>query len=318
MRTGTIELSVVIPVYNSADIFPELYARLRDSLTPAVASFEVIAVLDGCTDRSYEVISGVRTQDGRVRLIELSRNFGHQAAITAGLQYAAGDLVIIMDDDLEDPPEVLPQLIARLREGFDVVYGVRRSRKRSALHRLVYSLFYRVLGSLADIRIPADAGDFCIMRRSVVDALNRMPESNRFLRGLRAWSGFRQTGFEYARGGRFAGESGYSFRKYLSLAMTAIFSFSYRPLAVISVLGALTAALSFLAGVAFIILKMTGHIADVPGWTSLAVLLLFLSGVQMLTTGIIGSYIARVYEEVKHRPMFLVSRSEGFEQKERP
>ncbi|MDA8082779.1 MAG: glycosyltransferase family 2 protein, partial [Nitrospiraceae bacterium] len=170
-----IGLSVVIPVYNSAGIFPELYRRLCDSLNPAIPSFELIAVLDGCVDDSYAVIHEVHVRDKRVKLIELSRNFGHQTAITAGLEYASGAMVAIMDDDLEDPPEVLPLMIKKIREGFDVAYGVRKRRKRSVLHRLGYSLFYRMLSRLADVRIPKDAGDFCIMSRRVVDALNLMP-----------------------------------------------------------------------------------------------------------------------------------------------
>jgi len=311
------ELSIVIPVYNSAAIFPELYRRLSENLSDIVSGFEIIAVLDGCVDDSYSVIHDVHIRDSRVKLIELSRNFGHQTAVTAGLEYAAGEMVVIMDDDLEDPPEVLPAMIARLKEGFDVVYGIRKRRKRSIMHRIGYSLFYRILSRLADVSIPNDAGDFCVMRRRVVDALNSMPEKNRFLRGLRAWSGYRQAGFEYERGGRYAGKSGYGLRKYLALAFTGIASFSYRPLTFISLAGAMIASASFFLGSAFIILKVAGLIFDVPGWTSLAVLILFLSGIQIMTTGIIGAYIARIYEEVKQRPKYLVNRLEGFEQEER-
>lgn len=307
------KLSIVIPVYNSAPIFPELYRRICESVEPAAGSFELIAVLDGCTDASYEVIHEVSLEDSRVRLIELSRNFGHQTAITAGLERASGEMVLIMDDDLEDPPEVLPLFIETLQKGFDVVYGIRKRRKRSFFYRLGYSLFYRILGTLSDTRIPYDAGDFCIMSRRVVEALNRMPEKNRFLRGLRAWSGFRQTGLEYERGGRYAGESGYGLRKYLALAMTGIVSFSYRPLTFISFVGGIIAFVSFALGFAFIVLKLVGMIQDVPGWTSLAVLLLFLSGIQMMTTGIIGAYVARIYEEVKQRPKYLIRRIEGFD-----
>jgi dolichol-phosphate mannosyltransferase len=313
MQKKPLELSVVIPVYNSAAIFPELYRRLTAVLGAVVASFEVITILDGCTDASFTVINDVRMKDHRIRIIELSRNFGHQAAITAGLEFASGEMVIIMDDDLEDPPEVLPRFIDAMRQGFDVVYGIRKRRKRSVLHRFVYSLFYRVLGNLSDIRIPYDAGDFCIIRRRVVEALNNMPENNRFLRGLRAWSGFRQTGIEYERGGRFAGESGYGLRKYFSLAVNGIVSFSFRPLTIISLVGAFIALVSFLLGTLFVVLKLSDRIPDVPGWTSLAVLLLFLSGIQMVTTGIIGAYIARIYDEVKHRPKYLINRIEGFD-----
>jgi len=316
MPKNEIELSVVIPIYNSAAIFPELYRRLCSSLESVVQSFEVIAVLDGCTDNSFDVIQAIRRQDQRVKFLDLSRNFGHQAAVTAGIDFAGGNMVLVMDDDLEDPPEVLPRFIATLQQGFDVVYGVRKRRKRSWLHRLLYSSFYRVLGKLSDIRIPYDAGDFCVMSRRVVDALNRMPEKNRFLRGLRAWSGFRQTGLEYERSSRFAGEPGYTMSKYFSLAVNGIVSFSHRPLTFISIIGALIAAASFILGILFIVLKFSGCIPDVPGWTSLAVLLLFLSGIQMLTTGVIGAYIARIYDEVKRRPSYVISTQEGFDREE--
>ncbi|MDH4161439.1 MAG: glycosyltransferase family 2 protein [Nitrospirota bacterium] len=309
-------LSVVIPVYNSGQIFPELHRRVSDALRATVPSFELIAVLDGCRDNSFEVIQTARESDDRIKIVELSRNFGHQAAVTAGLAYASGDMVLIMDDDLEDPPELIPRFIEELRAGSDVVYGVRKGRKRSLLHRLLYTAFYRILGRLSDIPIPRDAGDFCIMSRRVVDILNSLPERDRFLRGLRAWTGFRQTGLEYERSGRFAGEPGYTMRKYLSLAVNGIISFSHRPLTFISVIGALIAAVSFILGLLFIILKFSGRIPDVPGWTSLAVLLLFLSGIQMVTTGVIGAYIARIFDEVKQRPSFVVGRTVGIDRKD--
>jgi dolichol-phosphate mannosyltransferase len=318
MPKHTIELSVVIPVYNSAAIFPELHRRIVQSLQTVVESFELVAVLDGCTDDSYRVISAARRQDPRIKLIELSRNFGHQAALTAGLFHAAGDMVLIMDDDLEDPPEVLPKFIETLRSGYDVVYGVRKRRKRSLAHRLLYASFYRMLGQVASIDIPYDAGDFGIMTRRVVDALNRLPEKSRFLRGLRAWTGFRQTGLEYERSSRFAGESGYSLGAYFSLAINGLVSFSHRPLTFISLTGGVIAAVSFLLGIAFAVLKLAGQMPNVPGWTSLAVLLLFLSGVQMLTIGTIGAYVARIFDEVKGRPTFVIGRAEGIEQEEQP
>ena len=308
-------LSVVIPVYNSAEIFPELYRRLCNVLKDDVDSFEIIAVLDGCTDNSYEVIYKSSLQDKRVKIIEFSRNFGHQSSVAAGLEHAEGEMVVIMDDDLEDPPEILPKFISKFKEDFDVVYGIRRRRKTSFLHRTAYFLFYRILGKLADIKIPYDSGDFCIMRRNVVDALNNMPEKNRFIRGLRAWSGFRQTGIEYDRGGRLAGASGYSLRKYLRLAMDGIVSFSYRPLNYISISGIVIAFVGFFVGMGLIALKLMGGIKDVPGWTSLAFLLLFFSGVQLISLGIIGAYISRIYDEVKHRPKYIIRRTAGLERK---
>jgi glycosyltransferase involved in cell wall biosynthesis len=306
------ECSVVIPVYNSASIFPELHTRLVSALEKVVDSFEIIAVLDGCHDNSFEVISLKAAEDNRVRLIELSRNFGHQTAITAGLQYASGKLVVIMDDDLEDPPEVIPSLINKSREGFDVVYGIRRQRRRALPYRILYSLFYRILGALVDLKIPYDAGDFCLMTVKVVETLKSMPENNRYLRGMRAWCGFAQTGVEYDRGQRFAEESGYTLKKYISLAFDAIFSFSYKPLKLVSLLGFMIAGLSFLYGLNLVVARLSGALAQVPGWVSLQVSILFFSGIQLISVGVLGEYMIRVYDEVKQRPKFVVGRMVGF------
>jgi dolichol-phosphate mannosyltransferase len=310
-----MDLSIIIPVYNSSTIFPELHKQLCIALNNTVQSLEIVAVLDGCTDASYDVIHTLRVNDERIKIIELSRNFGHQAAITAGLEFASGEMVAIMDDDFEDPPELLPAVIGKLKEGYDVVYGIRKKRKRSLFLRILFSSFYRLLHEFVDIRIPQDAGDFCVMKRAFVKVLNDMPETNRFLRGLRAWPGFSQTGIEYERGTRFSGKSGYSLRKYLRLAMDGIFSFSYKPLIYISTAGGLVASLSFLVGIIFIVLKLTGQVRDVPGWTSLAVIVLFLSGVQLMSMGIVGTYVARIYDEVKRRPKYVVRRTVGFDAK---
>ena len=307
-----IELSIVIPVYNSADIFPELYRRLVSTVEQAVNSFEIIAVLDGCKDKSFDVISQYCRSDSRVKLLEFSRNFGHQAAISAGLYNATGKIVAIMDDDLEDPPEVLLQLINKMKEGFDVVYGIRKRRKRLFLHRLMYSLFYRFFSRLVNIKMPHDAGDFCVMKSHIVKVLNNMPETNRYLRGLRWWSGFKQTGIEYERDKRFANVSGYSFKKYFALAFDAMFSFSYKPLRLVSIIGITMALVSFIFGARLIILKLIGRVADVPGWASLMVAIIFFSAVQLIWIGIIGEYIARIYDEVKQRPKYIVMRSIGF------
>ena len=307
---GSVELSVVIPVYNSANIFPELHRRLTAVLQGAVAAYEIIGVVDGARDNSFDVIQGIARTDARVKAVEFSRNFGHQAAVTAGLEFAAGSMVAVMDDDLEDPPEVLPALISKSREGFDVVYGIRRKRKRSFLHRFLFKAFYRVLGALVDLKLPGDAGDFCVMSRRIVRALNAMPENNRYLRGLRAWAGFEQTGIEYERGSRLANKSGYSFGKYCKLAMDAVFSFSYKPLEYVSRIGALVALVSFAFG---IYLVCSGHTPVAPGWASLFVAILFFSGVQLLSVGIIGQYLARIYDEIKQRPKYIVKRTAGFD-----
>lgn len=304
------ELSIVIPVYNSETIFPELYARLCKALEKSVRSFEVIAVVDGCRDHSFDVIQSIGLKDARIKALEFSRNFGHQAAITAGLALAAGDRVAVMDDDLEDPPEILPRFLAKIDQGFDVVYGIRQRRQRSAPYRLLYKVFYRVLGMMVDVRMPSDAGDFCVMTRRLVQVLNAMPEGNRYLRGLRAWAGFEQTGIEYDRGARFASESGYSLKKYIKLAMDAIFSFSYKPLTYVFRVGLVIAAGSFLYGTRLLI---SGRSPNAPGWASLFVAILFLSGVQLISIGIIGQYLARIYDEIKQRPKFIVKRSANIE-----
>jgi polyisoprenyl-phosphate glycosyltransferase len=315
--TSTVELSVIIPVYNSADIFPELHRRLTAVLEPAVKSYEIIAVVDGCRDRSAEVISGIAVKDPRVKMIEFSRNFGHQAAITAGLEFVSGATVIIMDDDLEDPPEILPRFLAKLNEGNDVVYGIRKRRHRPLPYRILYRLFYRLLGSMVDIRIPYDAGDFCAMRRQVAETMNAMPESNRYLRGMRAWCGFTQTGLEYDRGERLANESGYTLKKYIALALDAIFSFSYKPLKFVSLAGFLVAGVSFLYVLRLIVGRLTGEFNQVPGWASLQVSILVLSGIHLISIGIVGEYLARIYDEVKQRPKFVVKKAVGIQQERR-
>jgi glycosyltransferase involved in cell wall biosynthesis len=294
-----------------------LHRRLVAVLEPAVKSFEMIAVVDGCRDRSAEVIGGIAVKDPRVKMIEFSRNFGHQAAITAGLEFVSGATTIIMDDDLEDPPEILPRFLAKLDEGYDVIYGVRKRRHRPLPYRMLYRLFYRFLGSLVDIHIPYDAGDFCAMRRPVVETMNAMPESNRYLRGMRAWCGFRQTGLEYDRGERLASESGYTLRKYLALALDAIFSFSYKPLKFVSLAGFLVAGVSFLYVVRLIVGRLTGEFNQVPGWASLQVSILVLSGIHLISIGIVGEYLARIYDEVKQRPKFVIKNAVGIQREQR-
>jgi glycosyltransferase involved in cell wall biosynthesis len=311
-----VALSVVIPVYNSAKIFPELYSRIVHVLTKVVQTFEIIPVVDGCTDNSAEVIGNLCKQDSRLKLVELSRNFGHQAAITAGLRFSSGEMVMIMDDDLEDPPEIIPQFIRKAKEGFDVVYGIRKKRKVPLVRRFSYYLFYRLLNRLTPMQMPHDAGDFCLMRRPVVKALNSMQETNRYVRGMRTWLGFHQTGIEYERGLRSRGKSGYNLTKYVKLALNAILSFSYKPLEVVSVMGFIIALASFILAVRTIIIKLMGKIEHVPGWASLMVVLLFLGGIQLMSIGILGQYIARIYDETKKRPKFVVKQFIGIDRED--
>ncbi len=308
-----VDLSIVIPVYNSGDIFPELYRELTTILANRIDTYEIIAVIDGCKDNSFEVISSFCASDSRVKLIDFARNFGHQSAVTAGLEAARGDLVAVMDDDLEDPPDILLELVRKLDDGYDVVYGVRRVRHGSWVRRVMNRQFYRVLNWFSDIDMPHDAGDFCVMRRPVVEALKSLPESNRYIRGLRAWVGFRQVGIEYDRGNRFASASGYTLRTYFRLALDAMFAFSYKPLVYVSVLGVAIAMGSFLAAAVLVAMKLFGQVRDVPGWVSLFVVILFLGGVQLISVGVLGQYLMRVYDEVKRRPVYVVRRRVNFD-----
>ncbi len=305
------EVSVIIPIYNSAEIFPHLYERLTKTLSACTQTYEIIAVVDGCRDNSAEVVAQFCAQDSHLKLIELSRNFGEQAAISAGMQNAGGELIVMMDDDLEDPPEVIPQFLAKANEGYDVVYGIIKKRHTSAIRKFFYFAFYRVLNFLIDVQFPNDAGSFAVMRHNVISALNEMPENNRYLRGMRSWVGFRQVGLEYERHERYSGESGYNLRKYFRFALTAILSFSYKPLDFVTWLGFLFAGLSFFWIVRLIIRKSLLHVDDPAGWTSLMVMITFLGGVQLMSVGVLGQYIARIYDEVKKRPPYLIKRKIG-------
>lgn len=304
-------LSIVIPVYNSADIFPELYRRLSDTLSGLGMPYEIIAVTDGCTDGSEDIIAEFCRKDNHLRLLEFSRNFGHQMAVTAGLKHSSGDMVITMDDDLEDPPEVLPDLVKKAQEGYDIVYGVRGKRKVLLPWRLAYNAFYRLMNSLSGIDMPYDAGDFSLMKRPVVDKLNSMPETNRYIRGMRAWLGFRQVGIKYERGKRLKGVSGYSLSKYIRFALDGIFSFSYKPLQYVSILGFVIAISGFILGFRFLLMKLAGKIVIVQGWTTLILTILFIGGVQLIAMGVIGEYIARIFDEVKRRPKYVIKRHLG-------
>ena len=311
-----LDLSVVIPVYNSAEIFPELHRRLVETLSDTVQSYEIIAVVDGCTDSSAEIIEMHTKENPNLKMIELSRNFGHQTAITAGLELSSGEMVVVMDDDLEDQPELLPKFLSKAQEGYDVVYGIRKKRKVSISRRLAFSFFYRLLNRLSAIDMPYDSGDFCLMKRPIVDALNAMPETNRYIRGLRTWLGLKQVGIEYERGKRPTGQSGYRLINYIKLAMDGILSFSYKPLTYVSVIGFVVASASFLAGMRLIILKLIRESSDVPGWASIMVAVLFIGGVQLISVGILGQYIARIYDEVKQRPKFIIKRTIGLEKED--
>jgi dolichol-phosphate mannosyltransferase len=311
-------LSVVVPCYNEQEVIEATHARLMQVLgSRPDFDLEIVYVNDGSRDRSEEILNGFADIDRRVTVISFSRNFGHQPALTAGLQYATGDVVAAIDADLQDPPEVILEMLDKWRDGFDVVYGVRRKRKEGLLKRAAYNSFYRVFGALANIDVQLDSGDFAVMDRRVVDVMNSLPEKNRFVRGLRAWAGFRQTGCVYERAARGAGETKYPFHKLLKLAFDGIFNFSTTPLSLIFLLGVLTSIASMLAGLAYFAARVFGFSIlgqrpeDVPGFTTLILTLLFFSGVQLISIGILGEYLGRIYQETKTRPAYIVRSVRG-------
>jgi len=304
-------ISLVAPAYNEADGIEELYRRVCAASPAWGEDFELVIVDDGSRDRTMEVLERLAV-DPRLKVVSLSRNFGHQAAVSAGLMHAQGDIVAIMDADLQDPPESLLPFLEKAREGWDVVYAIRTKRKEGVVKRFCYHVYYRLLKRMAGIAIPLDAGDFCVMRREVVDALNELPERNRFIRGLRTWVGFCQTGLAYERQARYAGEPKYTFRKLFKLAADGIINFSYRPLQFIVFLGILVALVSIAGGFLEVLQYLTDFTIlgfnprNARGWTSLMFVVLFSSGVQLICLGVLGEYVGRLFEEVKQRPVWLV------------
>jgi polyisoprenyl-phosphate glycosyltransferase len=298
-------ISVVAPIYNEAETLQELHRRLTEALTP-LGAYEIVLVDDGSSDGSWSRLLELAAGDPRLRLVRLSRNFGHQAALSAGLDAARGDAVVIMDGDLQDPPEVIPQLVRKWRDGYDVVYAVRTEREGETWARVASaSAFYRVLQRITSTPIPRNAGDFRLLSRRAVDALSQMPERARFLRGMTSWIGFRQTGVPYERDPRYAGTSKYSLPRQLRLAFDAISSFSTMPIKAVTVLG--FALVVFCMAVLAWTLYVRFFTSDsVQGWTSVIAVVLLLGGVQLLSLGVIGQYVARIFDETKHRPLYLV------------
>jgi len=303
-------ISVVTPAYNEVDGIEELYRRVCIASSSWEEEFELIVVDDGSRDGTLQVLERL-AGDSRLKVVSLSRNFGHQAAVSAGLMHANGDIVAVIDADLQDPPEILAPFLDKAREGWDVVYAIRTGRKEGFVKRICYHVYYRLLKRMAGINIPLDAGDFCVMRREVVDALNDLPERSRFIRGLRTWVGFCQTGLAYERKARYAGQPKYTFRKLFKLAADGIVNFSYRPLQFIMFLGVTVALLSIAGGCLVVLQYLTDKTImgfnprQSRGWTSLVFVLLFSSGVQLVCLGVLGEYVGRVFEEVKQRPVWL-------------
>ncbi len=307
-------ISIVIPAYNEEDGIAEMYRRIVAAAPAWKEEFEILIVDDGSRDRTLEICAQLGAADLRLKVISLSRNFGHQAAVSAGLMHARGNLVTVMDADLQDPPEELLPFIEKIREGWDVVYAIRTKRKEGFLKRLCYRAYYRVLKRVADLDIPLDAGDFCVMRGEVVDAINQLPERNRFVRGLRSWVGFRQTGLAYERQARFAGEPKYNFSRLFRLATDGIINFSYKPLQFIMSIGLFLAGFCMTAAI-FIVVQYVRNWTifgfnprNARGWTSTIFVILFLAAVNLVCMGILGEYIGRLFEEVKCRPNWIVKK----------
>jgi glycosyltransferase involved in cell wall biosynthesis len=303
---GSVTFTIAVPVFNEVESLPELYQRVCEVMDSLGETWELILVDDGSTDGSTEIIQDLAGKDGHVRPVVFARNFGHQIALTAGLDYSRGAAVIVMDADLQDPPEVIPDLVAKWREGYEVVYAVRKHRQgETFFKKLTASLFYRLINRITDVNLPLDAGDFRLLDRKVVDTLNRMREKHRFPRGMTVWVGFRQVGVPYERAARFAGETKYPFSKMLRLAINAITSFSYFPLQLATYFGFICAGVSALAIPVVIALRLAGNQAFF-GQASTLIAVLFLGGVQLISLGIIGEYLGRLYDEARGRPLYIV------------
>ena len=308
-RPTNPELCIVIPCFNEEAVLPHLFERLG-ALELGIF-FRVLFIDDGSRDRTLELLTTACARDDRMACLSLSRNFGHQAAVAAGLRHAQGDIVVVLDADLQDPPELLASFIAKWREGYDVVYGIRTRRKESWLLRLAYRLFYRLLDRSANVSIPRDSGDFALMDHRVVDVINSLPEHNRFVRGMRAWAGFAQTGVTYERPARFAGETGYSVSRLVKLALDGLIAFSATPLRFAFWLGGGTALIGFIMLLWLLIIAISGQVFVFASSFAIALLLL-LGGLQLAFLGMVGEYIGRILDEVRRRPHYILGHKAGW------
>jgi dolichol-phosphate mannosyltransferase len=314
---ATPDYSIVIPVHNEQETLPALNERLTGLLGRLDGSAEILFVDDGSRDASFARMMEMSAQDPRFKVLQFSRNFGHQAAITAGLDFALGKAVVVMDADLQDPPEVILAMAERWREGYDVVYAVRKERRgENHFKRVTAAAFYRLLRKLSDVDIPADVGDFRLVDRKAVDAYKMMRENDRFVRGMFSWVGFRQIGVPYDRDARFAGETKFPLAKMMTFAVDGLVSFSSAPLRLALGLGFIVSALSILYGFIAILLKVSG--ATVPGWTSVIFATSLLGGVQLMVLGVVGEYVGRTYLEAKNRPLYIVNQAAGLSERTGP
>jgi len=311
-KKSNISLSFVVPMFNETECLEELYARIRNVCEDIGASFEMICVNDGSTDGTLAALKELRDKDSRVKILAFSRNFGHQIAIAAGLRYVSGDCAVILDADLQDPPELVREMVEQWKKGFKVVYGVRRKREGDFILRMFYVAYYRILNKISTLSLPMDAGDFCLMDRRVVKEMNRFYENGQYVRGLRAWVGFSQTGVLFDRPRRHKGTTKYSYSKLFKLAVDGILSFSTLPLKLSVYFGIALGAASFSYGVRIAIMRLKG-IYEIPGWAGIMVTMTFLMSVQFIVIGLIGEYVGRIHYQTKERPLFIVEEAIGFD-----
>jgi len=311
------KISVIVPCFNEEAVLPKLFERMSAVASSWGTDYEIICVDDGSRDRTWELLKTQNQKDSRWRCLSFARNFGHQTAVSAGLYHATGDAVIIIDADLQDPPEEITRMLAKWREGHDVVFAVRKKRKDPLVKRVLAWGFYRLLAKLTPFPIPTEAGDFCLLDKKVVAVMNALPERSRYLRGLRTWCGFKQTAIEFERGERAAGVPQYTFKKSLKLAMDGLFSFSAMPLRLATYLGLWVSGFAFLGAVFTLVQKLFAEqfakigLAPGAGFPTIVISILFLGGVQLICLGILGEYIGRIYEEVKGRPLWIIRDSAG-------
>jgi len=310
--SAEVAYSIVVPVFNEEEVIAVTYERLKKVMDSTGRPYELLFVNDGSADSTAQILSKICQKDTHVKLINFSRNFGHQIAISAGMDNALGQAVVVIDADLQDPPEIILQMIEKWQEGYEVVYATRKERKGETLFKKwTAAMFYRLLRSITDVDIPVDTGDFRLIDRKVCNVMKNIKEKNRFVRGLVSWVGFRQTAVEYVREERFAGETKYPLRKMIKLSLDAITTFSYKPLKLATYLGFFFSSLSFLY-LLFAIFERLFTPYTVPGWTSIMATVLFFNGIILTMLGIIGEYIGRIYDETKDRPLYIIGSKVGF------
>jgi len=311
-------LSVIVPCFNEEEVINETYKRLKSVLANLEYKSEIIFINDGSTDETEHILSELTKTDNNIKIISFSRNFGHQRAVTAGLNNCKSDMAVIIDADLQDPPEVIPEMIQTMIDSnAQVVYCVRKSRKGEGIFKkLSAKVFYRLLNFFSEVRLPVDTGDFRLIDKSIIREFNQMHEKGKYIRGLVSWIGFKQVPFYYEREARFAGETKYPFSKMLKLATTSLLYFSTKPLKIASTLGFFSVVFSLILGVWSVLGKLMGYTHANSGWTSLFVLIIFFGGVQLVTIGIVGAYIGNLFDEIKNRPEYIIEKKVNFETKE--